>query len=1502
MKLHLPLLLFRALVAVAALSPVVQAEAHDRYTNVTVYDTSDVNQSGTINYTLYGNLTWNAPSSQILTSESNYLYFTSKSGTVDGETAPLYSITINDSSISDFFHAKSYVAEYLKSFTVSGATEYGLFDSYVLAFRDIEEIEFSSNNSNADTMIGNSSAVVTMSGNGTVRILDNRSTSNSSYDKHGGVMYADAVHLVGNEFLNISGNELNGASTGKGGVIYAATGVHIDWNDAVSVCNNAVNGSTSSSYSDSYGGVIHAPDLTIDFNDNVTFSGNAVYASCSSSSIIPDAWGGAIYISNESGRLSVAENRNVNFEGNQATISATTWSSAQVRGGAICAMFDNSTGSGASVLLSGNGDVRFANNAGIGVESVSGGAVYARAITLSKNRNVQFDGNVAKGMNASGAITVHGGALYANSILLDRNVSLSMTGNSVIADSKKSLANAYGGAIYAVSAGGTNGSVEIVDNGDVVFSGNYSRSQANYGNYGACGGAIFGDISSSILIRGNDNVTFSSNSVYSGLTHARGGAIYGNTISICENGQVTFRGNSATANEDAQGAAIYGSGGNISICDNGNVIFEKNYRKAGIGILRSIDAKGGGLLSLSARAGRSIEFRDSLYAADGYTVSLNANYTDALGVPHKQAGDIILTGAYTAQHLSEMKGKDGTESELVRSRTSVIDKATLYRGRLCIVDGAILEGGGLTAAAGSTSTVLLKHATLDQAGARIHFNSGTKFEMTGPNTVWGKVLMEPSSTLKLNVSTANKANANMKLAGGSFTLGGKINLTLAQGGALTTGTYKLLSGVTLPSDWLSKFKLSMPAAWKGGTGSLSYSDNTLWLYLNIPALTAPVWNNWSGTRIWSASDVNWTQHNIAYAFKNGLPVCFYNTGAGDVRLVGSLTPSSVLVHNASGKDYTWNGLGRLAGSAKLTKKGAGKLTINTSNTFTGGTELYEGTLMTGVASALGTGKITVRGGTLHLNKKAVNNTIVQTGSAIIHGSSFGGYYALNGGTLKSGSYLNIASGKSATLNNGTVSGTITGSGTATVAGKVNLSGGAITTSKLTINNGATFNSNVGLTTNSLTISGGTVNLTSTTLKPINVTYTFTLSKAIDLNLACNLTKGTSYKLITYNKTNLTSATNLLQMFGLTGAGCKLTLGASAITLVVTDSTAWSKYIAATQAAAVTTAQLPATTGPREPVIIVEDTQEGTSEPSVIVSEVDSRASSALSSALVQSSWGTVHASRAFVDALSNRMQNATTLGESKSTAAWLSVLGGAGRISWDGVYAGSDYHLTGAAFGMQQQLTPRSTMGLAIGNSWGKVSSFGAPAIDRDTTHIALYGESALLQREKDALTLNWSAAYGRSDSDMTLNGINSEWEQKALHLNARATYGYALSERTTLSGFAGLEYLTTDSGDIAPGATSGSVQNLRGELGVSLGHKFSDRSSMYAELSFVGDMVRHNPTAGVWRQHNSGSAPGRAGINFSVGGSHALNENWSVNAAYNLELMQHANSHSANIGVSRSF
>ena len=42
--------------------------------------------------------------------------------------------------------------------------------------------------------------------------------------------------------------------------------------------------------------------------------------------------------------------------------------------------------------------------------------------------------------------------------------------------------------------------------------------------------------------------------------------------------------------------------------------------------------------------------------------------------------------------------------------------------------------------------------------------------------------------------------------------------------------------------------------------------------------------------------------------------------------------------------------------------------------------------------------------------------------------------------------------------------------------------------------------------------------------------------------------------------------------------------------------------------------------------------------------------------------------------------------------------------------------------------------------------------------------------------------------------------------------------------------------------------------------------------------------------------------MNMSVGTTHALNESWSLNASYNMELQPRANAHNANVGASYRF
>lgn len=86
------------------------------------------------------------------------------------------------------------------------------------------------------------------------------------------------------------------------------------------------------------------------------------------------------------------------------------------------------------------------------------------------------------------------------------------------------------------------------------------------------GAAIFGDYGSSITLSDNDQVEFTGNS--SLAQSAYGGAIYGEKILINRNDTVGFSRNSATA-----GAAIHGA--TVEFCDNGEVKFVGNVSSDG---------------------------------------------------------------------------------------------------------------------------------------------------------------------------------------------------------------------------------------------------------------------------------------------------------------------------------------------------------------------------------------------------------------------------------------------------------------------------------------------------------------------------------------------------------------------------------------------------------------------------------------------------------------------------------------------------------------------------------------------------------------------------------------------------------------------------------------------------------------------------------------------------------------------------------------------------------
>ena len=1506
---------------------------------------------------------------------------------------------------------------------------------------DNEEVSFDSNVASGPlayggAIYGGSSSTITLSNNGSVEFSGNTASS-TSYFGSGGAIYGYNVTLSNNGSVTFSGNTASSTTThdGNGGAIFGDT-ITLNDNGSVEFIGNTA-GITGYG-NPAVGGAIYgawASTITLSGNGSVTFSGNTA------SSDSYDGAGGAICGSSSS-TITLSNNGSVVFEGNTASTGAYE---AEAKGGAIYGEQDISLCNNGSVVFEGNTASSSGDAEGNSAPS-SGGAIYGKIIELCDNDSVLFDANyVVSPNNAAmgGAITSSGG-----SITLNNNVSVVFSGNKAVSDGR-----AYGGAIdgngapialinnsiveflgnTADDGGAVNGTITMNDNGEVAFIGNTASTSGGAiygykvtmnnngsvvfdGNSAYVGGAICVSTYSTITLSNNGRVEFCGNTAANSgspayYNSAGGGAICGfsfSTITLSNNGSVVFEGNTASSGSSyVEGGAIY-TNANLSICNNDSVLFEKNVEEnSGTYCLRSIHAGGSGdVISLSAAAGMSIEFRDSIYIDSDSTFNLNADYTDAAGVVNKQQGDIIFTGKYTADHLTEVKGSAGTVGEILNSQTSEVYAVTnLHGGRLRVEDGAIYKGNGITAMADSGAGVWLRNARLEHA--EVHFNRGTSFGLRGSNaTLATALIFDAGSSLSFEIAAMNKQSAVLSYTG-SLTFGGTITLNLvAAETQLARGQYQLLTveDVSVVSGWSDANIVTGSGTyaygdmeWVGNTLCFNYTGQELTVLPDSPYTAeipeipvepdepeipvipdtpvepekpAPAKLVWAGEKkaVWKVGAPGWENQKF---FNNGAEVSFVN--GGTVTIEGKVAPAAILVNNHKNLTFKSNKKtpGSIEGAGDLTKRGAGTLTMNDGNSrWTGDTHLYAGTIKVKGTTSLGKGDVYLKGGTLNLGAKAIANDIVQSANAVIKsGKKFTGSYTLEKGELQKGSTLNIA--KTATLEGGTVNGTLSGNGTVTVTGEVKLGDkGKIKTSALTLEDGAELSTSVKglnskstslcieedaslvlsgkLTAASLEVDGGTLKtyaskpvaisvqkditltdavlatngkvaankltlnassmsikgakaqsltvkqsltigsgsnlslngklsagsltlksgatLTMSGSKPVTlkVKGALTLNSGSSIILDYDFVQGKTYKILTFGSlSGVSGVKGLHDVFGVDNENCVFENTGKAITLTVTG-----KWNPQTQQKAVSAA-----------------TSEG-----VVFTSASKSAGNPVADALVQSNWGQLEASRAFVNAMANRSM-AVQLGNGER-AVWASAIGASSRHSSAGDHAGADTNVSGGAFGLETQVGRASLFGMALGNSWTRVSAHGFGTIEQDTTHLGLYGQT----NWRSGVTADWSAAYGRSESET----MGSDWSLKHLQLDGRVSYNHELNANTVLSPFAGVQYYASDSAAIGTTDT-GSLQNLRAEIGVAASHRVG-KFGVYGEIALHQDLVRNNPTVSMEGMRYTGMNPGRTGLNFTVGTSYELNDKWSVNASYTGEFVENANAHSANVGASYKF
>lgn len=743
--------------------------------------------------------------------------------------------------------------------------------------------------------------------------------------------------------------------------------------------NNNTSVQFTSNEADTRGGAIDNGSgctFEISSNEQVSFSDNKTYHS--------SGFGGAVY---NDGQFTWDNNTTITFSGNIC---------GDGDGGALC------NSSNGTLSMTGNGSVQFLSNNAMD-SSADGGAIHNRGtFALSATTgSIQFASNTA---------TSCGGAIKNEN-------TFSLTGNKgeiLFKENKGTLESTLGGAIH------TNSTFEITGNEDgISFEGNEAGR----------GGAIYNN--GPLNINNNKNLGFSGNKAllsypsYSTDTAYGGGAIYnmGGAISMARHKSVSFLGNTAAqgsggaiVNADREaasitlsgndsvefrensaskyGGAVYNKKGVITIADNGDVVFSGNYEKSSSGeyTLRSVYVEGG-TLNLAAREGGSIEFQDTLYADKNSTLSFNAAYEGKA-----QTGDIIFTGQYAETTLNLLYGQEGrtaSAEEVAASQTSTIKcNATLHNGQLIIKEGAVYAGKGLAVEGGS---LLLQEGGMELTGT-LDFAQGTSLSVSGANTAKASSLtFAAGSSFDVEVSRTHTGTAALTLEGKS-----KLNfdsngwtLHLSSNG-MGHGKYALLKvngtvlqdGVAVTDgSWLDTVtvdKTGLGDIWaKHADVTWDAADATLYLTIDY----ALDWTNATQNGKWDTTEVNWADEGTSCTYLDGVLVVFGDEGAGEVTLSGHLAPGDVVVDNSEGHDYIWNpdttAGGSLSGGMALEKSGSGKLTINTANDYTGGTTIKGGTLVAGTATALGSGKVTLSGGTLEIAAEGFSNTLSAEGESTL---------------------------------------------------------------------------------------------------------------------------------------------------------------------------------------------------------------------------------------------------------------------------------------------------------------------------------------------------------------------------------------------------------------------------------------------------------------------------------------------------------------------------------------
>jgi autotransporter-associated beta strand protein len=368
----------------------------------------------------------------------------------------------------------------------------------------------------------------------------------------------------------------------------------------------------------------------------------------------------------------------------------------------------------------------------------------------------------------------------------------------------------------------------------------------------------------------------------------------------------------------------------------------------------------GGTLDLNGR----IEAIDGL--AGGGTIT---NTSATAGRLYVGYNNTTSTSPGFLGNISTFSGviQDGAgvmELRKIGTGTLVLSGANTYSGGTTVTAGTLnvtgsLGNGLVTVAAGATLATTGSIAGSLQVNGTGHIGGNVAGDLSvtnggvlnvGGNTngttastiAAGTLTFAAAQTRTINIDFNGTAADRVNVSGvNGLTLSGTSNVNLAVGPAgWVTGSYPIYTyNGAVQGTGVSSLVLTAAT----GHNVVSLADNgTGTISLSVTAAAPTVWVGNNGSA-WDTTTTNWTSTDSLYA--NGDAVQFTDSASSfNPALAANVTPAVVVFNNTT-NNYTLSGAAGIAGSAALFKTGTGTLTLSNPNTYTGATNVQQGTLV-----------------------------------------------------------------------------------------------------------------------------------------------------------------------------------------------------------------------------------------------------------------------------------------------------------------------------------------------------------------------------------------------------------------------------------------------------------------------------------------------------------------------------------------------------------------------------